>query len=53
MRLGYQATWITGVALAEQNLPADLMVAPVRPAEVNHGGDIVYHGPVIGLTWVR
>lgn len=53
LRLGYQATWITGVALAEQNLPADLMVAPVRPAEVNHGGDIVYHGPVLGLTWVR
>lgn len=53
LRLGYQATWITGVALAEQNLPGDLMMAPVRPAEVNHGGDIVYHGPVLGLTWVR
>ena len=46
-RAGYNAFWLTGVALASQNLPLSGTVAPV----LNHNGDMVFHGPNVGLTY--
>jgi len=46
-RAGYNAFWLTGVALASQNLPLAGTVAPV----LNHNGDMVLHGPNLGLTY--
>ena len=44
IRAGYNAMWLTGVALAAENHNALC---------VDHDGDVVYHGPNIGLIWAR
>jgi hypothetical protein len=53
LKLGYQATAVTGVALAEENFEDNLSLLSLGPAQLNHNGHVVYHGPVIGLTWVH
>jgi hypothetical protein len=40
-RVGYNAIWVSGVALASRNVGQTL---------VQHDGDVVYHGPSLGLT---
>jgi Putative beta barrel porin-7 (BBP7) len=50
-RLGYQALFVNGVALAHEQ-----RVSPVfqnSPGALNDSGELCYHGPVIGLTWMR
>ncbi len=48
---GYNAYWLTGVALAEDNFNTDINLLQLGPAQVSHRGESVYHGPHIGLTW--
>ncbi|MCA9152044.1 MAG: BBP7 family outer membrane beta-barrel protein, partial [Planctomycetales bacterium] len=50
-RLGYNAFWLTGVALASQNLNTDLNLLALGPAQLDHSGDLVMHGPSFGLTF--
>jgi hypothetical protein len=55
-RAGYTAMWVSQVALASQNLP-DVYQNPnngnilVGPVLANHDGDVVYHGPSLGLVF--
>jgi len=44
IRAGYNAMWLTGVALACENRDAECF---------DHDGEVVYHGPNIGLIWAR
>jgi hypothetical protein len=51
--LGYQATFVQGVAIAYENLQTDNTLLRTGPGVLNDSGNLVYHGPVIGLMWVR
>jgi hypothetical protein len=50
-RIGYNAMWLTGVALAPQNLSSNLNILAQGPAQVDHGGEVVFHGPSAGMVW--
>lgn len=50
-RLGYNAFWLTGVALASENMNTDINLLSLGPAQVDHDSDLVLHGPTLGLTW--
>jgi hypothetical protein len=52
-RIGYQAMWVEGLALASDNFERDLQTLTLGPAELVHDGNLVYHGPFVGLmtTW--
>jgi len=50
LRLGYQATFVDGIALAAENFERDLDVLTLGPADLNHNGTAIYHGPLLGLT---
>ena len=52
-RVGYQALFVHGIALGAQNLEANVGVLPAGPTILDDRGEIVYHGPTIGLTWMR
>jgi hypothetical protein len=49
-RLGYQAVFMQGLALAPENLGTDLAILQQGPAQLNHSGNVIYQGPVAGLT---
>jgi hypothetical protein len=51
--IGYQATWVEGVAIAYENLQTDNTLLVNGPGVLDDRGRLVYHGPVIGLTWMR
>ena len=53
IRAGYNAMWLTGVALASENFNSDVNTLIYGPASVDHSGSVVYHGPNIGLIWAR
>jgi hypothetical protein len=52
-RIGYQAIWLTGAAIAAKNLNSDVDILTNGPAQLNHRGTVVYHGPHAGIeiTW--
>jgi hypothetical protein len=52
-RLGYQAIWMTDLALASNNLNTDINILLDGPAGLDHRGNTVYHGPHAGieLSW--
>lgn len=52
-RIGYQATWIEGLALAQENYNQDLGYLTNGPAWLDHNGRVVYHGVHAGveLAW--
>ena len=50
-RAGYNAMWVTGVALAVDNFNSDINTLQLGPAQINHRGEVAYHGPHIGLTF--
>jgi hypothetical protein len=52
-RVGYQAIWVTGVAVAAKNFNPNPGILQFGPAQINHSGQVVYHGPHAGLefTW--
>ena len=52
-RLGYQAIWLTGVALAEQNFETNLATLQNGPAQLSHQADVVFHGFNVGLVFAR
>jgi hypothetical protein len=52
-RLGYQAMWLDGVALASENFDPDVvLINHAGVARLVSRGDVVYHGPRLGVTWV-
>lgn len=54
VRAGYNAIWLSGVALATKNFVSDInALGNGCPHSVDHDGDVVYHGPSIGITWAR
>jgi len=48
-RVGYQATWITGMAIAAKNLNPEVDILIDGPAQLNLRGTVVYHGPHAGI----
>lgn len=49
---GYQALWVDGLALASENVPRDAYILIEGPGQLVHSGNIVYHGPQLGLNLV-
>ncbi len=49
---GYNAIWVTGVALASENFDTNDSNLVFGPTLVKHAGEVVYHGPNVGLTFV-
>lgn len=49
-RAGYSAIWVTQVALATRNFTDNLYLAEKGPVEARNDGDVVYHGPSLGLV---
>ncbi|MFO7907754.1 MAG: BBP7 family outer membrane beta-barrel protein [Pirellulaceae bacterium] len=47
---GYNAMWVTGVALSGDNFEQDTSTLLLGPTDVDHSGQILYHGPNIGLV---
>jgi hypothetical protein len=52
MRLGYQAMWVDGLALASENFGPDSGILPGSITSINTGGNVVYHGPHLGLEYM-
>lgn len=52
-RIGYNAMWLSGLALAHENVIQDINILRLGPSQLNHQGEVAYHGPSIGLVWVR
>jgi len=50
-RLGYQALFMSGVALATENLGTSITLLTQGPAQLNHDGSILYHGPYAGIEF--
>lgn len=52
-RIGYQAIWVDGVALAQDNFQSSAPILTLGPPQIDHAGNVVYHGPFAGLmyTW--
>jgi len=55
-RAGYTAMWVSQLALASQNMPPVVQNPSnqnirVGPVLANHTGDLVYHGPSLGLVF--
>jgi hypothetical protein len=48
---GYSAMGIDGLALGASNVQTDLNILTLGPAEVQHNGTVIYHGPHAGLVW--
>lgn len=50
---GYNAMWVTGLAMAERNFVSDVGILTLGPTQIDHAGQAVYHGPNIGLVFSR
>ena len=50
---GYNAMWVTGLALATENFSNTVPFLTSGPTEVSHAGEVVYHGPNIGLVFTH
>jgi hypothetical protein len=51
-RVGYQAIFVDGVALADVNAMQDINMAalsPLGPGQLHQNSNVVYHGPFAGL----
>ncbi len=48
-RLGYQAYFLTGLALAPDNANPDLSILAQIPAQLQHEANEIYHGPLAGI----
>jgi len=42
---------VTGVAVAANNFEPDAGILQFGPAQINHRGQVVYHGPYAGLEF--
>jgi Putative beta barrel porin-7 (BBP7) len=50
-RVGYQAIWLDGLALASENFSQNAPLLGLGPAILAKDGSVVYHGPFAGLTF--
>jgi hypothetical protein len=50
---GYNAVFVSGVALGANNFQTDVNILALGPARVNHDANIFYHGPNIGVVFAR
>ena len=48
-RIGYQALFLTGVAVASDNIQTNNVLLANGPAVVNARSNAVFHGPMIGV----
>ncbi len=54
IRAGYQALFVNGVAIGPDNLASNAaLLAGGRPVQLDDRGEVVYHGPVLGVMWAR
>ncbi len=51
--LGYNAMWLTGLALGADNFDDNLHVLTEGPTLMRHSGEMVYHGPNFGIVFSR
>jgi hypothetical protein len=51
-RLGYQALFVNGVALAPHNIETNTVLRTLGPVQIDDSDNIVFHGPVIGIAGV-
>lgn len=52
-RAGYQASLVTGLALASENVQTNNTLLRNGPGVLVDTGELVYHGPVVGFTIMR
>lgn len=50
---GYNALWVTGLAIAAENYDNSIPVLTSGAASIDHSGEVVYHGPNIGLVFTH
>jgi len=50
-RVGYQAIWLDGLALASENFSENATLLGLGPAILAKDGAVCYHGPFAGLTF--
>ena len=50
---GYNALWVTGLAIAAENYDNSIPVLTSGVAAIDHSGEVVYHGPNIGLVFTH
>ena len=50
LRIGYQAFWLEGLALASENVASSADVLVSGAANLVNDGKVVYHGPRLGIT---
>jgi hypothetical protein len=48
--MGYQLLWVRGLALGADNFQEDIDILTLGPPLLEHEGEVVYHGPTLGLT---
>jgi hypothetical protein len=49
-RVGYQAIFLDGVALGDDNFQGNAGIAPSGPSHLANDGHLTFHGPFAGLT---
>ncbi len=47
-RLGYQALWLEGMAMAPENFNPNIHMIQQGPPQLNHSSGVIYHGPFAG-----
>jgi hypothetical protein len=52
-RIGYQAIFINGLALGNDNLVNNADLYGTNEARLDDSGELAYHGPTIGIMWIR
>jgi hypothetical protein len=52
-RIGYQGLFMSGLALAPQNAVANADLIGTGGARLDDSGEVTYHGPTIGVVWIR
>jgi hypothetical protein len=53
LRAGYNVLWVGGLALAGENVADSVTELQNGPGVLTNDGELFYHGPFVGLTWVR
>lgn len=53
VRLGYQAIFVNGLALGPQNFQTNNSLLRTGPGQLDDTGEVIYHGPVLGVMWTR
>jgi hypothetical protein len=53
IRAGYQAIFLTGLALGPDNLQANRDFLAAGPVQLDDRREAVFHGPVLGVMWAR